>query len=294
MDMSNALTVDVEDYYHVAAFDACIACEAWKSFPSRVRANTRRALELFESCGVKATFFILGCVAEDFPDLVREVHAAGHEIASHGYGHQRIYCMSPEDFRQDVRSAKALLEDIAGTEVRGYRAPTYSITRQSLWALDVLMEEGYGYDSSIFPVVHDNYGIPDAPRHPFVLKRPGGSMVEFPLTTCELNLMGKSARLPVAGGGYLRLLPSRVLRMVFSRVNAREGQPGALYFHPWELDPDQPRLQAGFRSRFRHYLNLDSTAAKLKKLVTALPFAPMGQVVDALSAAGLPEHVVEG
>lgn len=276
--MRNALTVDVEDYFHVAAFRRHIRVEDWDHYPLRVVDNTRRVLDLMDEAGVKATFFILGWVAARAPDLVREIQGRGHEIASHGFGHQLIYDIGAERFRQDVRRAKALLEDISGEAVIGYRAPSYSITARSLWALDILVEEGFTYDSSIFPIFHDLYGIPGALRFPHVLQRPAGSIREFPISTLHLGFGGMAYRLPVGGGGYLRLFPVTFMRYAFERINRREGKPAVLYFHPWEVDPDQPRIAAGFKSRFRHYVNLEKTFDKLSYLVRSLSFAPMKDV----------------
>ena len=274
----NALTVDVEDYFQVTAFEQVIDPDSWDRYPLRVGDNTRRILGLFDQHGVKGTFFVLGWVAKRDPDLVREIQRRGHEIACHGYGHQLIYRIGPEAFRQDIRRAKELLEDITGEPVRGYRAPSYSITARSLWALDILIEEGFSYDSSIFPIMHDIYGIPDAPRYPHNIVRPAGTIREFPISTVQLRVVRRELRLPVGGGGYLRLLPAFYFRRSFQRMN-RSGIPGVLYFHPWEIDPGQPRIKAGLRSRFRHYLNLQRMEGRLARLLSTLPFAPMGEVL---------------
>lgn len=279
----NALTVDVEDYFHVSAFESVIAPQSWDDMPSRVAANTRRILRLFEAHGLRATFFFLGWVARRHPELVRETLRAGHEIACHGFGHQRICNQTPEAFRRDVTEAKALLEDLSGQPVRGYRAPSYSITRSTLWALDILIETGFAYDSSLFPIVHDLYGIPGACPHPHRLLRPSGAILEFPLSTLRLRACGKTLAIPVAGGGYLRLFPGWLLRWALGRINEREGFPAVLYFHPWEIDPRQPRIRAPWKSRFRHYLNLEKTEKRLVGLFTSLSFAPMGEVLDDLA-----------
>jgi polysaccharide deacetylase family protein (PEP-CTERM system associated) len=277
--MQNALTIDVEDYFQVNAFAGHIRRDEWHTFPLRVDGNTRRILEILDSFKIKATFFILGWIAERLPPLVKEIHRRGHEIACHGYGHELIYNIGPERFREDIRRAKMLLEDHCGEPVRGYRAPSYSITSRSLWALDILVEEGFTYDSSIFPVIHDTYGIPGAKRFPHTLQTGAGSLVEFPLTTLPFRLGWKEMRLPIAGGGYLRLLPAELIRRGIAAINKREQKPAVLYFHPWEIDPDQPRIRAGMKSRFRHYLNLHSTEAKLSHLFARVKFAPMRDVL---------------
>jgi len=286
--MLNALTIDVEDYFHVTAFDRYVKRDDWDRYPLRVEDNTMRVLDLLDEFDLQATFFILGWVAERFPALVRTIRDRGHEIASHGYGHELIYRIGPDRFRADIQRSKRLLEDICGAAVNGYRAPSYSITKKSLWALDILIEEGFTFDSSIFPVYHDNYGIPDAPRFPHRIEREGGTITEFPLTTYPVRWGRKEYRLPIAGGGYLRLFPAGLVRGGMQRINALEGQPAVLYFHPWEIDPGQPRIQAGIKSRIRHYLNLQKTEAKLRELFRAMRFGTMGQAL-----AGAPA-VVQG
>lgn len=278
--MLNALTIDVEDYFHVTAFERHVRREEWDSYELRVAANTRRILDMLDEFDIRATFFVLGWVAERVPEMVREIAGRGHEIACHGYGHELVYRIGPERFRDDVRKSKALLEDICGERVIGYRAPSYSITNKSLWALDILIEEGFSYDSSIFPVLHDTYGIPDAPRFPHEIVRPSGVIKEFPLSTLPVMVGGKEHRLPIAGGGYLRLLPSWVVSRGMRRINAVEKEPAVLYFHPWEIDPEQPRIRAGLKSRFRHYLNLHRTEGKLKALFGELNFTRMNEVLS--------------
>lgn len=275
----NALTIDVEDYFQVNAFEPYVKRESWDSFPLRVADNVRILLDLLDEYRVKATFFVLGWVAERLPACVREIQERGHEIASHGYGHQLIYRIGPHAFREDIRRAKAVLEDITGVAVKGYRAPTYSITRQSLWAFDVLIEEGYGFDSSVFPVYHDTYGIPDSPRFPYTVERPTGTIEEFPLSTLPLCLCGRSFQLPIAGGGYLRLLPVPLIKWGIDRINNREQKPAVLYLHPWEIDPGQPRIEAGWKSRFRHYNNLAKTEGKLRYLLDGVRYGTMGEVL---------------
>ena len=285
MAVANALTVDVEDYFHVAAFADRIKPADWDKQPVRVQHNTRRLLELFAEFDIRATFFVLGWVAERDPQLVREIAAQGHEIACHGYSHQLIYRQTPAVFREETLRARKLLEDIVQSPVEGYRAASYSITRQSLWALDVLVEAGFRYDSSIFPVHHDRYGIPDAPHQPYRLTAPGGgNLVEFPLSTA--NLLGY--RLPVAGGGYFRLFPYFVTRMGLSQIR-RRGQPFIFYLHPWEIDTAQPRIEAGWLSRFRHYNNIDKCEARLRRLLQDFSFATARSVLmesGLLSASG--------
>lgn len=263
-NMRNVMSVDVEDYFHVAAFADCIPREHWERWPCRVEANVERILGLFDEHGVKATFFTLGWVAERYPGLVRRISDNGHELASHGYSHQRASEMSRPTFRQDITRAKALLEDIAGVAVRGYRAPSFSIDQANLWALDELAAAGYAYSSSIYPIAHDHYGMPEAPRFPY---RPAccPQLLELPPTT--VKLVGRN--LPAAGGGFFRLLPYAVSRRLIERVNRVEGQPCMFYFHPWEVDPAQPRVPgASARSRFRHYVNLERMEGKLRRLLS--------------------------
>ena len=276
------MTIDVEDYFHANALSAAAPVASWQSFESRVVRNNERLLEMFAEAKITATFFVLGWVAERYPSIVRQIRAANHELASHGYGHQLIYSLTPEQFREDVRRAKGLLEDQGGVAVAGYRAPSYSITRRSLWALDVLLEEGYTYDASIFPIRHDTYGIPDAPRHPYVMTRDRGPLVEAPPST--VRLLGKN--LPMAGGGYFRLLPYGWTRWGIARVNRVERKAAIFYLHPWEIDPEQPRLDVGRLSRFRHYRNLDQTEDRLRRLLRQFSFAPLAQVLQ----QPLPDH----
>ena len=274
--MINALTVDVEDYFHVQAFAGVVMRSQWNGYQQRVQSNTERILELFERFRVKATFFILGWVAERNPSLVKRIHGAGHEIACHGYAHQMIGTLNALEFRNDVKRARCVIEDIIGRPVFGYRAPSYSVTEKTMWALDILAEECFEFDSSIFPVHHDNYGIPNAPRFPFVHRVPcGRTLMEFPATTlrrCGMNL-------PVAGGGYLRLYPYKITAGAIKSINADEHQPAMIYAHPWEFDPDQPRIRASWLSSFRHYNNLKSTGPKFERLLRDFRWAPMGEVL---------------
>jgi polysaccharide deacetylase family protein (PEP-CTERM system associated) len=276
----NAMTIDVEDYFHVSVFDGVVPRAQWDALESRVCANTDRLLEIFDAYEVKATFFVLGCVAERFPHLVRRISDLGHEVASHGFSHRLIYDQTPKAFRDDVRRAKALLESACGTAVIGYRAPSYSITPRSLWALDILIEEGYRYDSSIFPIRHDRYGIPVSPRHPYVISRGAGSLMEAPGSTTAIGPFN----LPIAGGGYFRILPYWWTHWGIDRVNRTEGRPAIFYLHPWEIDEHQPRLRTGGLSRFRHYRNLDRTEARLRQLLTDFRFGPMARVLNTTPA----------
>jgi polysaccharide deacetylase family protein (PEP-CTERM system associated) len=267
----NALTVDVEDYFHVTAFAGSIERARWPTLESRVERNTMQLLELFGRRSVRATFFVLGWVTERAPHLIRELHRAGHEIACHGLTHELVYKQTPELFRSETQRSKTMLEDLTGAKVRGYRAATYSITSQSLWALDILEELGFDYDSSVFPVRHDLYGIPGASRLPFRVA--SGRLLEVPLTT--VKVLGQ--HLPCAGGGYFRLLPYAAFRWAVRRAN-REGLPAVFYMHPWEIDPEQPRIDAPWRSRFRHYTNLHRTAARLEALLSDFQWASMEEV----------------
>ena len=274
--MINALTVDVEDYYQVQAFADVIRPTDWHRYPPRVENNTYRLLEIFQRRGVRATFFILGWVAERCPDLVRDIFKAGHEIGSHGYSHQRIDRDNEKIFREDIQRAKSILEEQLSIGIRCYRAPSYSITAKTLWALDVLADLGFDRDSSIFPVHHDTYGIPDAPRFPhYRALRDGRRILEFPPST----LSSFGVNLPVAGGGYFRLFPYRLTAWAIHRINKNEAQPAMVYLHPWEIDPEQPRIAASWRSRFRHYQNLQSTEKKLLRLLDDFSWAPMSEVL---------------
>ncbi|MHB8534189.1 MAG: XrtA system polysaccharide deacetylase [Sulfuricaulis sp.] len=269
MNVPNALTVDVEDYFHVAALAPSIHRDSWKSRESRVAGNTRRLLAIFEQFDVRGTFFVLGWVAEQNPKLIKEIAARGHEVACHGFSHQLVYEQSPEEFREETRHAKTLLEDITGSAVFGYRAASYSIVRKSLWALDVLVELGFAYDSSIFPVHHDRYGIPDAERLPHLLSTPNKkTIVEWPLSTAKVF----GFRLPVSGGGYFRLLPYWLTRWGLTSINRDEQRPFIFYLHPWEIDPEQPRVAASRLSQFRHYTNLGVCEERLRRLLGEFRF----------------------
>jgi polysaccharide deacetylase family protein (PEP-CTERM system associated) len=271
----NALTIDVEDFYHVSAFEGVVARGDWDAMPSRVAANTERLLDLLAAADVRATFFVLGWVAERQPSLVRAIRDAGHEIGCHSYAHRLIYEQTEAEFRADLRRGLRVLEDVLGEPVTLYRAPSFSITRRSLWALDVLIEEGIRVDSSIYPTHHDRYGIPGTPLGPHRIDRPAGHLWEVPPPVCRLF----GYPLPVGGGGYFRLYPYRLTRAGLRRINA-EGRPFAAYLHPWELDPDQPRVRAGAASRFRHYLKLRRTEGRLGRLLRDFSF---GTITEALN-----------
>jgi polysaccharide deacetylase family protein (PEP-CTERM system associated) len=281
--LRNAMTVDVEDYFQVQAFAHCIDRREWDRFPRRVEANTHRILDMFDKAGARATFFTLGWIAERHPGLVRRIVDAGHELASHGWDHTRVDRQDPEAFRADVRRTRTLLEDIGGVPVRGYRAATFSIGARNLWAFPILRQEGYAYSSSINPIRHDLYGMPGAPRVPF---RPSADGVtEIPMTT--VRMFGRNW--PCAGGGYFRLLPTRLYRAGLDRVNGRDGQPGIFYFHPWEIDPDQPRVtHAGWKSRLRHYTNLSRMSPDLDRLLRDYAWDRMDRVYADVIAAGVP------
>jgi len=265
------MTVDVEDWFQVQAFASTIDRADWDSLPRRVEANTDRFLQMFDTAGIRATFFTLGWVADRAPALVRRIVAAGHELASHGYAHRLAHEQTPDDFRADIGRARRLLEDVGGVAVRGYRAPTFSINTRTPWAFDILADEGHAYSSSIYPIRHDLYGMPNAPRIPHRVAH--GRLLEIPMTT--VRLAGRN--LPCAGGGYFRLLPYSAFRAGLRRVN-RE-QPGMFYTHPWEIDPGQPRNEAAPRmAKFRHYLNIGRTAARIEQLLADFRWARVDEV----------------
>ncbi|HKQ60682.1 MAG TPA: XrtA system polysaccharide deacetylase [Candidatus Polarisedimenticolaceae bacterium] len=276
--MLNAISVDVEEHFQVSAFEGAIPRDDWASQPSRVEANTERLLELFAAAGVQATFFVLGWLAERRPKLVARLAEQGHEIACHGYSHHLVYRQRPEEFREETLRARRILQDASGQPVRGYRAASFSIGRANLWALDVLAEAGFDYDSSLFPVIHDRYGMPGAPRQIHRVTTPAGrTLVEVPPSTLAFG----PATFPVAGGGYLRIYPQALTRWAIRRLNRRERMPAIVYLHPWELDPDQPRLQGPLSSRLRHYTGLSRFEAKLRRLLSEFRFGSMAQVIDA-------------
>lgn len=278
--MINALSFDVEEYFHAEALAGVVGREDWLRLESRVVPATRRILDLLQEAGVRGTFFVLGWIAERQPGLVRAIAAEGHEVACHGYGHRMITRMSRAEFTADVERAKATLEDVSGEAVIGYRAPTFSVVRETLWSLDVLAEKGFGYDSSIYPILHDRYGIPDAPRFPHRRAAGSGSIAEFPPST--ISCLGW--HIPVAGGGYFRLVPYSVTAAAIRRLNEKEAQPAMVYLHPWECDPGHPRLPVSAVTYLRHRINSRSAAAKLRRLLRRFRFAP---VHDVLAASGV-------
>lgn len=274
MNIENAMSVDVEDYFQVSAFETAFPRESWENLPCRVEANTLRILELFEGHEIRATFFTLGWIAERYPDLIRQILDRGHELACHGYAHVRVTQQSPREFREDVRRAKSILEDLGGCEIKGYRAPSYSIGADNRWALDILEELGFQYSSSIYPVRHDRYGMPNAPRFPF---RPTANrrLLEIPVSTLRLG----ACNFPCGGGGYFRLFPYRLSSWAIERVNSLERQPTVFYFHPWEIDPAQPRPEnTSLPARFRHYLNLERTEARLERLLQDFHWSSLEEV----------------
>lgn len=270
----SAMSVDVEEYFHAWALSSAIRPEDWELWPSRVERSMHRALDLFAAAGVQTTCFVLGWVASRQPALVRRIVAAGHELASHGYGHEKVSRLSPAAFRADIVRTRALLEDIGGVEVRGYRAPNFSIGPAQWWAFSVLAETGHRYSSSLHPIRHDQYGLPDAPRTPF---RPtDGPLVEVPVATVELG-----RRVSCAGGGYFRLLPYACSQLLLARHIRRERLPATFYFHPWEIDPGQPRVQRlPLRSRFRHYVNLGGAERKLERLLRDFAWSPIASILS--------------
>ena len=275
----NALTIDVEDYFHVAALAPSISRDSWPERETRVVGNTQKLLAILDEFGVKATFFVLGWVAERHQGLVKEIAARGHEIACHGFSHRLVYEQSPKEFRDETIRSKKLLEDAIGREVLGYRAASFSIVDRSLWALDLLVELGFAYDSSVFPVRHDRYGIPNAERAPHRMSTPNGkSIVEWPLSTAQVL----GCRLPLAGGGYFRLLPYWISRWGLASINRREGRPFIFYLHPWEIDPEQPRVSASWVSQFRHYTNLAKCEARLRRLLREFRFGTARESLERL------------
>jgi polysaccharide deacetylase family protein (PEP-CTERM system associated) len=282
-DLRDLLSVDVEDYYHVEAFADCVSPRSWPDFPPRVEANTRRILQIFREHACRATFFVLGWVAERNPQLVREIVDAGHEVACHGYSHRRVSSLTPDEFRADLRRAKQVVEDAAGVPILGYRAPTFSIGQKNLWALEILSEHGFLYDSSIFPIRHDLYGFPRAPRFPHRLElRSQRTLFEIPMTTVRVG----GLTWPAGGGGHLRLLPMRYTRWAIRHIHEKERQSVVLYLHPWELDPGQPRIDGKWKSRIRHYTGLGSMEGRLRELLASGSYMPMIDFVRRLDSSG--------
>jgi len=272
--IKNAMTVDVEDYFQVSAFEKIITRADWDAYPHRVEINTNKVLDIFEANGVKATFFTLGWVAERYPALVKRIVAEGHELASHGYYHVRVINQSPEEFYADISRTKALLEDLGGVEVKGYRAASYSIGKANLWAFSELERAGYQYSSSIYPIKHDLYGMPDAPRFKFYPNEKDG-ILEIPVST--LKMFEKT--FPCGGGGFFRFYPYAVSKWALKRMNNMEGQSGMFYFHPWEIDPEQPRIsEATSKAKFRHYLNLNKMQNRLERLINDFEWQRMDEV----------------
>lgn len=273
----NLFSVDVEDYFHVEAFARVVPRDTWERYPCRVVPNTRRVLDLLDEAGIRATFFVLGWVADRFPGLVRDIGGRGHELACHSYWHRLVHTLSPAEFRADTLRAKSAIEQAVAAEVQGYRAPSFSLTRRTPWAFDILAECGFRFDSSIFPIRHDVYGEPDAPRAPFAIATPSGPIIEQPLST--FRLAGR-LNLPVGGGGYLRILPFWYTRLGLARLR-RERLPLVTYLHPWELDDEQPRIAAPLRSRVRHYTNLSRMAGRVRALGAVVRFTTHGAALRA-------------
>lgn len=269
---TNALTIDVEDYFQVSAFAPYIERGKWDSRECRVEVNVDRILALLAEHDVKATFFTLGWVAQRYPELVRRIVRGGHELASHGYGHERVSDLSESEFFEDICRAKTLLEDIGGVRVQGYRAPSFSIGSTNLWALDTLQRAGYSYSSSIYPIQHDHYGMPDAKRFAHQIR---DGLLEVPPTTVRMF----SRNLPSSGGGYFRLLPYSLSRWMLRQVNNKDGSPAVFYFHPWEIDVDQPRVPGiGFKTRFRHYVNIGRMERRLSRLLQDFRWGRMDHI----------------
>ena len=272
--LTNVMTVDVEDYFQVSAFERYVGRDSWDDRECRVERNVDRILELFDSHGVKATFFTLGWVTERYPDMIKRIVGQGHELASHGWSHVRVTQQQPLEFRQDILRTKALLEDVSGQDVIGYRAASYSIGANNLWALELLQETGHRYSSSIYPIRHDLYGMPDAPRFAF---SPGNDdFLEFPVTTVRLG----NRNLPCGGGGWFRLVPYAGMRWAIRRVNKVDQEAAIFYFHPWEIDPEQPRQQGiDAKTKFRHYLNLERMQPRLSRLLGDFAWGRMDEVL---------------
>ncbi|MFC1632017.1 XrtA system polysaccharide deacetylase [Candidatus Omnitrophota bacterium] len=271
----NFLTIDVEDYFQVENFKKTVKFSDWGKYSSRVVRNTGKTLEILAEANAKITFFVLGWVAERFPEVVKKISLAGHEIASHGYAHQLIYKQSQHEFREDIKRAKDVLENITSQPVLGYRAPNYSITNKCVWAMDILLEEGFKYDSSVFPIYHDRGGLPQGTRFPYKICNGPHCLCEFPISTTVLL----NNNFPFSGGGYFRLLPYAFVKQAIKKIN-QQGYPAVIYLHPWELDPQQPRIKTDYISRFRHYTNIGTTEKKLRALLKDFNFKP---IKDALN-----------
>lgn len=274
--MLNALSIDVEDYFQVSAAESIIRYKDWDGYESRVVKNTKKILSILKEFNIKATFFVLGWIAERFPELVKEIYLQGHEVACHGYNHRLVYNQGAKVFREDIRKAKAILEEITGSQIIGYRAPSSSITNKSLWALEILIEEGFQYDSSIFPVRHNRYGIPNGERfiHKIDLGEKG-TIIEFPLSTVRVF----GSNFAISGGGYLRFYPLVLVKWAIEHIN-KEGYPAMVYIHPWEIDPEQPRMELPGLSKFKHYVNLSKHSDKLKSLLSDVKFSSIQEVIS--------------
>jgi polysaccharide deacetylase family protein (PEP-CTERM system associated) len=281
--IKHAMTVDVEDYFHVAAFADVIKTQNWDNYPCRVERNTDILLELFDTKNIKATFFVLGWVAERYPQIVKKIVASGHELASHGYSHQLVYSQTPEVFREETYKSKQILEEQGQQAVVGYRAASYSITAESLWALDILAELGFTWDSSIFPIKHDRYGMPGSPERPYkIITSSGVEITEFPLTTAKVAGLS----IPAAGGGYFRQYPYFLSKFLFNRASLNQTRPQIFYLHPWEIDSEQPRVDgASLFSRFRHYTNLKRCLPRLERMIDDFPFSTVSESIMAVGVS---------
>jgi polysaccharide deacetylase family protein (PEP-CTERM system associated) len=279
--VEHIFTVDVEEYFQVGAFERVVSPQEWGAYPSRIERTMDALLNLLALRGATGTFFTLGWIAERYPRLVRRIHDAGHEVASHGYWHRRVDTLSPREFRDDVRASKAVLENACGTAVVGFRAPNFSIKPGGEWAFDILLEEGYRYDSSLFPIRRPGYGYPDAPPLPHFIHRPGGSLCELPLATTTWRGM----RIPAAGGAYLRHFPYAIIRRAFAE-HTENGIPATFYIHPWELDPDQPRLTVPWHTKIRHYAGLARTVPRLDRLLSEFRFTSVARCLDLQAPLG--------
>ncbi len=273
-EIRNALTFDVEEYFQVSNFDRAVKRQDWDSFESRLSIGLGRILDTLNSNSVKATFFVLGWVAQRHPDLIRRVSTDGHEIATHGYEHKLIYSQSREEFEEDLIRSVGIIEAVTNSKVSGFRAPSFSITRDSLWALEILARNGIKYDASIFPILHHRYGIEDSQRFPYRINNNGYSIIEYPCST--IRIAGRN--IPFSGGGYLRILPYGIIRRWIKAIN-QQGKPVIVYIHPWELDPQQPRIKTNLFNRFRHYYNLESTEVKLRRLLEDFAFTSVREVL---------------
>jgi polysaccharide deacetylase family protein (PEP-CTERM system associated) len=286
---THIFSADIEEYFQVSAFEPYITRASWSDRPSRVEQSTDRLLDLLARHGASGTFFTLGWIARQHPHVVKKIVGAGHELASHGFWHRRIWSLTPTEFRQDVRDARAILEDVSGSAVRGYRAPTFSITPRTEWALDVLIEEGHHFDSSIFPVRRPGYGFPGASTRPHLIRRPAGELLELPIATLTLG----GVRVPAGGGGYLRQLPYRLIHSAFRELSTA-GSPGMFYIHPWELDPEQPRIPCPWLTSMRHYRGLERTAPRLERLLSTFRFTSVarrfGGEFEGRPFGGAPPH----